>query len=144
MDSIWDEKWMHVGYQVKVSSKQLDIWVWSSEEFWSREVILWLFSIKLLFKVSSVALTRVAQLIGHCPTKRKVASLIPGQDTCPCCEFSPWFIQDAADWCFSHQCSSLPTPPLALARSLSLALLLALSLPSPILSKNNKSDFLKC
>ena len=39
----------------------------------------------------------VAQLVGHCPAKRKVAGLIPG--TCIGCGFDPWSgcIQEAAN-----------------------------------------------
>ena len=39
-------------------------------------------------KVNSRALTRVAQLVGHCSTKQKVASLIPYPGACLDCGFS--------------------------------------------------------
>ena len=54
-------------------------------------------------KNQCLALTGVAQLVGHHLRKQKAASLIPGQGTCLGCGFSPWVgsIQQASDQCFS-------------------------------------------
>ena len=38
-------------------------------------------------KIGDVALTGVAQWVGHHPTKQMVAGSIPGQDTCLGCGF---------------------------------------------------------
>ena len=38
-------------------------------------------NIKLNLKVTIIILIDVAQLVGHCPIKQKVISLIPGQGT---------------------------------------------------------------
>ena len=56
-----------------------------------------------------VALTGVAQLVGHHPARQKAASSIPQWGTCLGCGFSPWrgHIQEAANQCFS--------PPLSLS-----------------------------
>ena len=58
----------------------------------------------------SVALTGVAQLVGHHPTKRKVAGSIPDSGTCLCCRFGPWWghMQEATDQFFPHGDVSLP------------------------------------
>ena len=44
----------------------------------------------LILKRNYRAVTGVAQLVECCPTKRKVAGLIPGQGTCSGCRFRPW------------------------------------------------------
>ena len=60
-----------------------------------------------LFDVDKIsigrAMTGVAQLVGWCPTKWKVASSIPDQGTCLGCRFSPrsMNLQEATDQCFS-------------------------------------------
>ena len=41
------------------------------------------------FKILSLALTSVAQLVGCSPAKLKVARSIPGRGTCLGCRFSP-------------------------------------------------------
>ena len=49
------------------------------------------------------ALASVAQLVGHHPTKRKVAGSIPGQVTGLDCGFGPHLghVQEATNQCFS-------------------------------------------
>ena len=42
-----------------------------------------------VFESISRALTGVAQLVGHHPTKQKVAGFIPSQGTCLDCGFGP-------------------------------------------------------
>ena len=43
----------------------------------------------LVHQKANIALTSVGQLLGCCPTNRKVASSIPGQGTCLGCGFGP-------------------------------------------------------
>ena len=47
--------------------------------------------LKGLLQEEERALTGMAQWIEHCPTKRKVAGLIPGQGTC-------WVVGQAPSW----------------------------------------------
>ena len=49
------------------------------------------------------ALAGVGQWVGPCPTKQKVAGLIPGQGTCLGCGPGPHLghMPEATDWCFS-------------------------------------------
>lgn len=56
------------------------------------------------------ALDGVGQLVKRCPVHQKAPSLITGQGTCSCHRFDPWSgcLQEAADWCSSHQSFSLP------------------------------------
>ena len=57
------------------------------------------------------ALTGVAQWVGHCPTKRKVAGPSPGQGTCLACRPGPWLgrMQEETNRFFlSHIDVSLP------------------------------------
>ena len=59
--------------------------------------------------IKDQALTGVAQLVEHHPTKQKVASSIPGQGTCLECGFGLWTrcIWEATDRCFSPFLSPL-------------------------------------
>ena len=45
----------------------------------------------------------MAQLVGHCPAKWTVASLVPGQGTCVGFGFGPWLgrIGEATEWCLT-------------------------------------------
>ena len=75
-------------------------------------------------KTRCIALTGVAQLVGSCPTKRKVTNLVPSQGTLPGLQVLSLVgdVQEATGLCF---------PPTSMFLSLSL------SFPSP-LSKINK------
>ena len=83
-------------------------------------------------KAITIAPTAVAHLVGHHPTKWKVASSIPGQGKCLGCGFSPQsgHIREAANKCFSYI-------------SVSLALFLP-PFPRPSLSKRKKKQFWLC
>ena len=69
---------------------------------------------------TSEALTGVAQLVRSCPTKQKVAGLIPGQGTCLSCRFGPWLecVPEAKDRFFSltslFSSSLYPSLPLSI------------------------------
>ena len=60
----------------------------------------------LIIKNKNHAMTGVAQLVGHHPSKGKVASSVPSQGTCLCGGFGPQSghvsIQEATNWYFSH------------------------------------------
>ena len=66
-------------------------------------------------------LTGVAQLVGHCSTKQKVATgSIPGQGTCLGRKFGPQSgrVQKATDQCFSLTSMFLPSLSSSLPLSL--------------------------
>ena len=77
------------------------------------------------FKSTTLALTGVAHLVGHHPTRWNVASSIPGEDTCLGWGFSPQLRGNW--WCFSL---------------ISMLVSLSFSFPSP-LSKNEWIKSLK-
>ena len=68
------------------------------------------------------ALTCVAQLIGHSPTKRKVTGLIPSQGTCLGCGSGPWL------GCLREATLTL------------MFLSLSFSLPSPLYKTNKQTN----
>ena len=70
-----------------------------------------------------LTLTGVAQLVGHCPAKQKVASSIPGQDPCPHCKFGPWSRTNERHWSWGFSPTSM---------------FLTLSPPFPLSLKVNK------
>ena len=60
---------------------------------------MFLFSNLVIILKGNTALTGVAQLVGYCPTKKMVTTLIPSQGTCLGCGFNPWLrqTQEATD-----------------------------------------------
>ena len=59
-------------------------------------------SVGNLVKMTQLALTAVAQLVGHHPTERNVASWIPSQGTHLGCGFGTWSgrVWEETDQCF--------------------------------------------
>ena len=64
---------------------------------------------------SQDALTGVAQLAMHCPSKQKASSSIPGQGTCVDCRIGPQAgcVREATDVSLLHRCF-YPCLPLSL------------------------------
>ena len=63
----------------------------------------------------TVALTGVAQWVGHCPAKRRVICWLPSQGTCLSCGFGPWsgaFKRQLSNFCLAHHSLffSFPSP----------------------------------
>ena len=64
---------------------------------------------KVLIETHYLALTSVAQLVGHCPAEREAAGSIPGQGNMPGLQA---LTQEATNQCFSP--SPSPSLPLSL------------------------------